>query len=277
MTSQEPALPGQPPRVSRSMLRHYRALSRVAPGDADITALAHAGLAFNAPMSDARVHELAATLQPLQHARIIDLGCGWAELLIRLLDAEPTAGGVGVDTQAAAVERGRAAAAARGLSGRVRLEIGDATKWSDESGDVLLCIGSSHCWAGTRPALLALRRRLRPGGRLLFGEGYWVHPPGPAALAALDTDPADLCSLADLAGLAVDCGYRVLSLATASTAEWDAYESGWCGGLERWLLSHPSAPGADRVRATADAQREAWLRGRRGTMGFAYLTLGVRP
>jgi len=48
-----------------------------------------------------------------------DLGCGWGELLLRILDAVPGAVGTGIDLSAADLARGRDNAAARGLASRV--------------------------------------------------------------------------------------------------------------------------------------------------------------
>jgi SAM-dependent methyltransferase len=100
----------------------------------------------------------------------------------RVLAKEPTATGAGIDTNAAEIERGSANAATRGLTGRVRFDVGDATAYPDGRADVVLCIGASHAWAGTRQALQGVRPLLRPGGRLLFGDGYWQRPPGPETL-----------------------------------------------------------------------------------------------
>lgn len=275
MASRESGLEARSPHVSMAMMRYYRARASSSRDDAAITALAHANLVFNAPMSDTRAAELMSSVQPLAHARVADLGCGWAELLLRMLAAEDTATGVGIDTDASAIERGQAAAAARGLQDRVRLRVADVTAMTIGPADVVLCIAASHAWAGARRALQAIRPLLRPGGRLLFGEPYWERPPGPQALAALGAVAGDLGSLAELTDLAGACGYGILAMTTASTGEWDAYESGWCGGLERWLLHHPGSPQADRVRAAADRHRQGWLNGRRGTLGLAYLTLAV--
>jgi hypothetical protein len=65
----------------------------------------------------------------------------------------------------------------------------------------------------------------------------------------------------------------MLALSVASAGEWDAYESGWCRGLEQWLRDNPNSARAGRVRAAADEHRRNWLRGRRGTLGFGYFTL----
>jgi SAM-dependent methyltransferase len=238
----------------------------------------HTYLDFNAPLSDSRARELISTLQPLAGARVLDLGSGWAELLLRLLEAEPTARGVGVDADAAALARGRANAQARGVAERVRLEQADVTGWAGEPADVLIAIGVSHAWGGTRQALRAARDRLRPGGRLLLGDGIWQRPPTPEALAGLDAKPDDFGSLAELVDLAIDSGFRPLAVSVANTDEWDTFESRWCAGRERWLLAHPGAAAADDVQAAVDAHRNGWLRGYRGVLGFAYLTLGLpRP
>jgi len=231
-------------------------------------------LDFNAPMSDAHVGELIATLRPLSGASIVDLGCGWAEFLLRVLEAEPTAHGVGVDRDPAAIARARTNAETRGLHDRVRLHCADATGWSDEA-DVAIVIGASHAWGGTREALSALRPLLRPGGRILLGEGIWEQPPTPPALAALEAQPDDFTDLVQLVDLCLQCDFRLLALSTASLQEWDQFESRYCAGRERWLAQHPDAPNAPDVRAEIDTHRAGWLHGYRGILGFAYLTLAV--
>jgi hypothetical protein len=54
-----------------------------------------------------------------------------------------------------------------------------------------------------------------------------------------------------------------------------ALGSGLAAGPEEWLLANGDDPEAEEVRARLDRQRSLWLRGHRGVLGFAYLTLGV--
>ena len=229
-------------------------------------------LDFNAPMSSARVHDLVARLQPLAGATIVDLGCGWAELLLRVLDHEPTAQGIGIDRDETLIARAQRNAAALGISDRLRLECADVTEWSGQA-DVAIVIGASHAWGGTRETLQAVRPLLQPKGRLLFGEGIWEQPPTPAALAALDAKPEDFSDVSGLVDLCIECGYRVLAASTATLQEWDAFESRYCAGHERWLAQNPDEANADEVRKEIDAHRNGWLHGYRGILGFGYLTL----
>ncbi len=235
----------------------------------------HTYLDFNAPLSDEHARELVQSLQPVAGACVVDFGCGWAELLLRVLAVEPAARAIGIDVDAAAIARGRANARARGLHDRVQLEEADLASWAGEMADVAIAIGVSHAWNGAGAALDALKARVKPGGRLLYGDGIWEQPPTAGALAALEAAPGDFGTLADLVDLAIERGFRVLSVSVASLAEWDSFESRWCAGRERWLLEHPDAPDAGAVRAFVDDHRDGWLRGYRKILGFAYLTLAT--
>jgi SAM-dependent methyltransferase len=240
----------------------------------------HEDLTFHGPLSTTRADQLIRSLGQLDGQQVVDLGCGWAELLLRALATEPTATGVGVDTAAAAIEHGQANADARGVADRVTLIVGDAAAWSGREVDVLIVNGASHVWGGkptehTATALRVSHELLRPGGRLLLGEGFWEREPTLAQLAAMPIPLQQYRSLPDLVDLALEHGYRLLALSQASLDEWDEFESRHALGWERWLLANPDSPHADEIRTRADAHRSAWLRGWRGVLGFAYLTLAV--
>lgn len=234
-------------------------------------------LVFHGPLSEARAGQLIRSLGPLAGQHVVDLGCGWAELLLRALAAESTATGHGVDLDEVAIEHGRANAVARGLADRVVLDVGDAGAWSG-SADVLIVNGATHVWGGepeqhTVNALAAGRKLLRPGGRLLLGEGFWEQEPTEARLRAMPIPRDQYLALPDLVDLALGNGYRLLAVSQASLDEWDEFESRHGVGWVRWLVDNADSPHAADVAATADSHRTAWLRGWREVMGFAYLTL----
>lgn len=127
----------------------------------------HQDLTFHGPLSDERARRLIRTLAPLDGAHVVDLGCGWAELLLRILESAPTATGHGVDRDEEAIEHARANAHTRGLTDRVVLESADVATWSGDPSDVVIVNGASQVWGGpetehTATALRECHALLRP-------------------------------------------------------------------------------------------------------------------
>ncbi len=228
-------------------------------------------LDFNAPLSDQRANRLAAAIARRRPQSVLDIGCGWAELLLRVVAAAPDVHGLGVDSDARLIERARANAIARGLSDRIEVRASDGTEPLDAA-DAVTCIGSDHAFGTQDEALAALHPLVRPGGVLLFGTGYWQRPPTVAEAAGLGATPDELPDLATLVDSCIAAGFRLLDLQTANEDEWNAFESGYLADVEEYLMT---APSDEKRRAEADEHRTGWLRGYRGVLGFAYLTLGV--
>jgi len=229
-----------------------------------VASLTHAGLTFNAPLSDQRADDLVRRLRIPADATVVDLGCGWGELLLRILAAGPAARGVGVDSAGPALDRGRMLARERGLADRVTFVQHEATTWH-EPADIVVCVAASHAMGGTLAALTRCRRLVRPHGRVLIGEGFWSAPPSPEARKTF----GDLPELPALVDLAVSAGLRPVYVGASTQDEWDAFESDWRAGLE--LAEEPEA------RALAAERREEYLRGYRGVLGFAWLVLAPEP
>ena len=239
----------------------------------------HDDLTFHGPLSEERAARLIRSLHPLDDAHVLDAGCGWAEFLLRVLEANPTATGTGVDLDAAAIAHGQANATARGLAARVTLRVADVAQFlPDRPFDAVVVNGASQVWGGdplqhTANALTAVRGLLRPGGKLLLGEGFWEREPTGEQLAAMPIPRGQYGSLADLVDLAHTHGYRLLGVEQAGLDEWDVFENGHGLARERWLRANPDSPHADEVRARADTHRNYRIKGWRGTLGLAYLTL----
>jgi hypothetical protein len=88
---------------------------------------------------------------------------------------------------------------------RVTFVEGDCTASKDPA-DVVICIGSDHAFGDQSTALEALRDFVRPGGRLLFGSGFWQSPPSLEQAAAVGMTPDSLPDLAGLVELAIEQG-----------------------------------------------------------------------
>jgi cyclopropane fatty-acyl-phospholipid synthase-like methyltransferase len=228
--------------------------------------LAHRGLPFANPMSEADVERTLDALRLPAGALVLDTGCGSGEMLLRALERDPTWRGLGVDLDADAIAEARRRAAER-LPGRdVRFELRDAGEVEGRH-DAVLNVGSSHVHGGYPAALGALRRLVADGGAVVFGEGHWVREPSAAFLDALGGASAD--ELPDLDGLraaARAAGFDVEAEAVASEEDWAAYEETLAANAER-------AGGEDALRyARRIRDRRALPDGTR-TLGFALLLL----
>jgi hypothetical protein len=88
-----------------------------------------------------------------------------------------------------------------------------------------------------------------------------------------EASSSEFHDLAGLVDLAIDAGFRPAWIETASQDEWEDFESGYQCDVEEWLAAHPDHPLAKETRDRVDRHRSMWLRGYRGVMGLAYLTL----
>ncbi len=237
-------------------------------------------LAFHGPLSEERAASLVGELAARTPATVLDIGCGWAELMLRVLAAVPGATGTGVDSDRKDIGRAHDNAMARGLHTRVTFVEGQARESlasASVRADLILNVGAYHALGTIPEALAEIRERVNPGGRVLFGAEYWERPPTEAELANMWPGiTADDCTdLATLAERTIAAGFGPLRIQTATRGEWEEFESGFAREREEWLLAHPSHPRAGEVRAELDKTRNIWLRGHRDVCGFAYLTLGV--
>lgn len=229
----------------------------------------HAAMRWNAPLSETHASILLDALELNGASQILDLGCGWGELLMRAVGRSPALTGVGVDSDTTAIARGHTLAAERGLQDRVSLIDAAADSWAKPA-DRVICVGAKHIWEGTEAALAALARLTAPGGRLLYGDGYLE--PAPSAFTS-GLFP-EMLPLPNLLAAAQAAGWRVLHLSVSGQLEWDEFESTFRAGTERWLLAKPDAEDASGIREWLDGRLREYLEGYRGELGFAWLVLG---
>jgi cyclopropane fatty-acyl-phospholipid synthase-like methyltransferase len=235
----------------------------------DLDQARYAQMRWNAPLSGDHAEVLLERLDLGAAGTVLDLGCGWGELLIAAVQAGAvTTTGVGVDIAPDLLERGRDRAAQAGLADRVRFVEQSAESWSEQA-DRVICIGATHAWGDTAHALQALTKVLAPGGRLLLGEGYWEQPPNEQAAEMFEgVEP-----MPALVALVRRIGWRVRQVTTADQAEWDAFESDYRGGREEWAAEHPDDPRAPDVQAELTQRLAEYLQIYRGVLGFCYLLL----
>jgi SAM-dependent methyltransferase len=243
----------------------------------------HLDLTFMAPLSGERAAKLIDFVSANLTGTVVDVGCGWAELLIRILQVTPNAKGVGIDLQDSSITHARALARAQGIDDRISLIAGDAKDHLPISADAVICVGASQIWGPPvearmpldyRSALGAVRAMLKAGCPAVYGEGIWTATPTQEAIAPLAGRADEYVSLPDLLDIARDSGFAVMQVHQATLDEWDVFESGYTARYSRWLASNSAEhTDASSVREKARIQSNAYFRGYRGILGMAYLAM----
>jgi SAM-dependent methyltransferase len=237
-----------------------------------ISLLAHADHPIAAPLDDDSVHALLDRALAREDARILDLGCGSGEWLLRALTRFPRLRAEGVDLSAPALAEARERAERLGVADRLTLHKQDANAFADPDGfDLVLCVGAAHAFGGLPGTLAAAAGHLAPGGRLLVGDGYFEREPTEAAKEML----GDTGGLPTVMGHVTAAGLVPVHGHLSTRRELDAYEWAWTGTLANWAVDHPHDPAASQVLEISAHHRDEWLNVYRDSWGF--VTLVLRP
>ncbi|MFF4581084.1 SAM-dependent methyltransferase [Streptomyces sp. NPDC001389] len=236
--------------------------------------IAHTHHPIKSPLNDDSVSRLLAHALPRGDERVLDLGCGGGEWLLRALTTHPHLRAEGVDISESDLAEARRKAVHLTVDDRLALHCRKAEEFSSPHRfDLVMCIGSTHALGGLLPTLEAARDHLAPGGRVLIGDGIWEREPSPEAVGVLG-DFADLPTTIDRVTAA---GWTPVQGHVSTRRELDDYEWANWGTLASWALDHPTHPDSPEVLAWATARRTEWLRTYRDTWGFATLLLRPTP
>jgi SAM-dependent methyltransferase len=234
-----------------------------------LSVLAHARHPLAAPLSDDSARALLQHLPVPPDGSVLDVGCGTGVWLRLLLTERRDLRAVGVDLSEPALAAAAGGARAAGVGDRVRWLRADGAAPVAGLADAAMCVGSTHVFGGLTGTLTALRDRVRPGGALVVGDGFWEQPPSAAAREVI----GDLPALPELVTACHDAGWAVVTGHVSSAQEWDDYEWSWAGALTAWGLDHRGTPDGDTALGTAREHLHEWLAGYRGQLGFVVLVL----
>lgn len=232
--------------------------------------ISHGQLSYQNPIGSPKMERALDRVSLAPGARALDVGAGKGELAIRLVErfgASVTA----VDISPLMTDELKRRARGRIPPDRLTLRLGDAGSFMNSIRDPLdlgACVGATHAFGGLMETLEALDQAVRPGGLVLVGEGFWMRPPDPGYLKALDCDEAYYRSHEKTVEAGVRRGFIPLYAAVASDDEWDEYEWTTMSSIEGHVLEHPDDPDAESMLLRARSWREIYLKWGRSTLGF---------
>jgi len=203
--------------------------------------------------------------------RVVDFGTGFAEPLVLWAERFGIVG-VGVELRPKACERARAKVAAHGLQDSIEIVCckGADYEFEPHSFDVASCLGATFIWGGYTQTLAALSRAMKPTGRLVVGEPFWLSDAVPPDYRLR---LAEICSLTELLHLTHAAGFDIEYMVPSSLDEWDKYEADNWRGLLQWIDENSTHPERQEVIDHLHETQADYYRYQRQHIGWAMYVL----
>lgn len=214
------------------------------------------------PTSAEKIFKAGEIMGMKKGETIIDFGCGYAEPLV-LWAEKYGIQGVGIDKRGFAVQRAAKKVFQRGLADRIQIAQADGAHFEFEpnSFDYATCIGATFIWDVFVNAVRAMKKAIKPGGKLAIGEVYWLvdnYPPECLKFYPNFNHEHEL--LYDI----WNEGLELVHVIRSTTEDWDNYEMANWRGLLEWIDQNPEHPDRDEViRHLHDSQDEYLHYGRK--------------
>ena len=242
-------------------------------------AVAHRDHDYCNPLSAAKFERLLDLL-PLEAAsRVLDLGCGRAELALRIIERFGSTV-IALDHSPYMLDAARERAEWTGALGRLHLDDTDIRDFraDPETFHLSVMLDAAASPAACPASAGSFARGRCSGGYVLIGVGYWKRRPPGELVALLGGRERDRLDHAGNVQAGVDAGLVPMHAVTATEDEWDEYEWKFCRSVERYAREQPDDPDAVAMLDRARRWRDAYLKWGRDTRlrGLSLLPPGVR-
>lgn len=223
------------------------------------------------PTSEAKIDDLVERLPLKPSARVLDIACGKAEQLLRIIKHHDAAG-VGVDISPYEIKEANRRATARNLTDRIELIEGDGAKYEAEpnSFDLAMCLGASWVWGGHLGTLEALKKLVKPGGLIVVGEPYKLKEPDSGYVEREPEFAPSIATHAENVSIAQDdAGLTLLYAIVSNHDDWDRYEGLRLRAAELFAEENPNDPDVPEILEKQRTAYDTYLRWGRDTLNWA--------
>lgn len=201
------------------------------------------------PLVEADLERAVDLLKPLPNGKVLELGCGKAEILARIVEATGSTG-TGVDLPESLAAELSPRAATLKDQGRLEIQFKDALDFVKETTtryDILIVSGASQSLGGFEQLGRVVKRLLKPNGKLLLGELGWRESPFPAFLEAMKMRESDLPYTLRVPEQLVPHGLRSVFWSEISRSQFLQYEKALLENGANYARSRPKDPEARKV------------------------------
>jgi SAM-dependent methyltransferase len=238
-----------------------------------LSAIAHRDHDYCNPLAAAKYERLLDLLPLDESSRVLDLGCGRAELSLRIIERFGSTA-IAVDNASLLLDAARERAEWTGALGKLHLDSCDVREYRADPETFHLAVVLDAALLGEKPQ--AIMRRMqgwtRSGGYVLAGLYYWKGRANGELAALMGLREADIADHAGNVQAGVEAGLIPMHAPTASVDEWDEYEWKYLRSIERYSREQPEDADQGELAERGRRLRDAYLRWGRDSLGFgAYL------
>lgn len=234
------------------------------------SAIAHRDHDYCNPLSSAKIERLLDLMPLDEHSRVLDLGCGRAELALRIIERFGSTV-VAVERSSLMLDAARERAEWTGALGKLHLDSTDIRQFAadPETFQLTVFLGAGGIDGGIAGVCRKLKDWTQPGGYLLVGDGYWKRKPSNEYLAILGGHDTEFLDHRGNVQAGIDAGLVPMHAAVASDDEWDEYAWKYARSIECYAGEQPADPDVPAMLERIRRWRDGYLRFGRDTRGFA--------
>lgn len=241
----------------------------------DFFSIIEANHTFQNPTSKTKLDWLTDYCNIQDGQRILDLGCGKAWLLRRIISRHDVEAD-GIEFIPGFANEAQALAAKQASKGKLNIMTADARTVEPKPGryDLGLCIGASFAIGSFEDMLGWLRPQIRAGGMMAVGDIYARALPVPEKSAKHFSGGAQR-SLQDTADMLDRDGLRLVGMIDSSLEDWDRYESQHWHAGDQWMRNNPDHPERDDFQAMLQTFKNEHIHSDRDALGWALFVCRV--
>jgi len=230
------------------------------------------------PMNKVKLDGLLSLLDIKEGFRVLDIGCGKGEFLIRLSELFNISG-IGVDISPFFIKECKENKSERIPDSDVKfLEMNGAKYKPDKNQlfDLTVCLGASFTYNGFIETIKALKNMTEPEGMVVIGEPYWLKDPDDEYLKMSGIKKEEYNSHYKNIDIAERKGLTCIYTLASNNDDWDHYETlQWLSAYNH-IKSNPDDPDNPELLKKIEKAKKEYLLYGRDTFGWAIYVFKIQ-